>query len=87
MIKQILRRGQLTIPSVILKRFNLKEKDYLEVTASEDSIVLRPVTVTDYSHKEIEQFRKKLDRLPRGKKTIFSSFPESKKHLDSLKEK
>ena len=87
MLRQLVRRGQLTIPVNILKRFDLREKDYVDVVALEQGILLKPVSVSDYSSKEIEQLRRKLDQLPRGEKKIFSSISESKKHLDSLKEK
>lgn len=87
MIRQLLRRGQLTIPITVLKKFDLKEKDYVDVTVTPDGIFVKPVSISDYSHKEIEQLRKKLDRLPRGEKKIYSSVAASKAHLDSLKEK
>ena len=87
MLRQLLRRGQLTIPMVMLKKFSLKEKDYVEVTSLDEGILIKPVTINDYSHKELEQFRKKLDQLPRGNKRTFGSISESKAHLDSLKEK
>ena len=87
MLRQLLRRGQLTLPNVLLAKYGMKEKDYFEVVETEGGILLKPVSITDYSHHELERLRKTLDRLPRGSKKIFSSFSESKKHLDSLKEK
>ena len=87
MIRQLLRRGQLTIPVELLKSFDLHEKDFVEVRSSREGILITPVSITDYSHRDIEKLRKKLDQLPRGGKRVFHSVSASKKHLDSLKEK
>ena len=85
MIRQLLRRGQVTIPASILKAFGLREKDYVRVDKTSDGILIQPVSVSDYSPAEIEALRKRLDKLPRGTKKVFQSLSESKKHLDSLK--
>lgn len=86
-MRQLLRRGQITIPVKLLKQFGLQEKDYVKITLTEDGILVQPVSVSDYSPTEIEALRRKLDELPRGEKKIFRSFSESKDHLDSLKKK
>ena len=85
MLRQLLRRGQLTLPVEMLNKFGLKEKDYVQVTETSRGIFIQPVSVSDYSRAEIEALRRRLDELPRGKKRIFHSTSESKKHLDSLK--
>lgn len=85
MLRQLLRRGQLTIPVEMLKKFGLKEKDYVRIAKTSSGILIQPVSVSDYSPSEIEALRKKLDELPRGDKKTFRSVSESKKHLDSLK--
>lgn len=87
LLRQLLRRGQVTLPPEMLEQFNLKERDYVQVTPTDDGILIRPVSVSDYSPSEIETLRKKLDKLPRGSRKIFHSVSESKKHLDSLKSK
>ena len=87
MLRQLLRRGQLTIPVELLSHFGLKEKDYVQVSETEDGILVQPVSVSDYSPAEIEALRKKLDELPKGNKKIFNSVSASRKHLDSLKKR
>ena len=87
MLRQILRRGQITIPVVLLAKYGLKESDYLEVKETENGILLKPVSIQDYSSDEIEALRKKLDKMPRGHQKAFTSAFDSKKHLDALKEK
>ena len=87
MLRQLLRRGQVTIPAVLLKEFGLKEKDYVRITKSDGGILIRPVLISDYSPAELEALRKKLDRLPRGTKKIYNSASEAKRHLDDLKRK
>ena len=87
MLRQLLRRGQLTIPTEILKAFGLKEKDYVWINQTEQGILVQPVSISNYSPAEIEALRRKLDELPRGGKKTFHTFTESRKHLDSLKSK
>lgn len=87
MLRQLLRRGQVTIPVALLREFGLKEKDYVRITRSDGGILIRPVSISDYSQAELEGLRKKLDRLPRGTKKIYNSASEAKRRLDSLKRK
>ena len=87
MLLQLIRRGQLTVPVFLLKKFDLKEKDYVDVTDCKDGILIRPVSIMDYSQREIEQLRKKLDRLSRGEKKVLDSLTKVKHHLNSLKER
>ena len=87
MVRQLLRRGQVTLPASLLKELGLREKDYVQVVKTPEGILIQPVTVSDYSPAELEALRKKLDELPRGAKKIHGSFSQAKKHLDSLKGK
>jgi len=43
MLTEIRSRSQITIPSEIIKKLNLKQGDTLEVDVEGDQIVLRPV--------------------------------------------
>lgn len=43
MLTEIRSRSQITIPSEIIKKLNLKQGDTLEVTVEDDQIILRPV--------------------------------------------
>lgn len=85
MLRQLLRRGQITIPAPLLKAFGLREEDYVQITKGKEGILIQPVSISDYSPAEIEELRKKLDELPRGGKKIYRSVAEAKRHLDSLK--
>ena len=85
MLRQLLRRGQLTLPLAFLKEFGLKEKDYVQIVKEDRGIVIRPVSISDYSPVELEALRKKLDQLPRGEKKTFRTFSESKRRLNTLK--
>lgn len=42
---KILRSGQVTLPADLRKQFNLVEEDYLQAEATQDGILLKPVTV------------------------------------------
>lgn len=85
MLRQLLRRGQVTIPIEMLKAMGLQEKDYVQIEQTDRGILIHPVSVVDYSPAEIEALRGKLDELPRGQKRVFQSLQETRKHLDSLK--
>ena len=39
------RAAQITLPPELRKQFNLAEGDYLEITATKDGILLKPVSV------------------------------------------
>ena len=43
MLTEIRSRSQITIPSEIIKKLNLKQGDTLDVTVEDDQIILRPV--------------------------------------------
>ncbi|MGE4273407.1 MAG: AbrB/MazE/SpoVT family DNA-binding domain-containing protein [Desulfitobacterium sp.] len=43
MLTEIRSRSQITIPSQIIKKLNLKQGDTLEVDVDGDQIILRPV--------------------------------------------
>ncbi|NLI90817.1 MAG: AbrB/MazE/SpoVT family DNA-binding domain-containing protein [Peptococcaceae bacterium] len=43
MLTEIRSRSQITIPSEIIKKLNLKQGDTLEVDVEGDQIILRPV--------------------------------------------
>jgi len=45
MLTEIRSRSQITIPSEIIKKLNLKRGDTLEVIVEGDQIILRPVMV------------------------------------------
>jgi AbrB family looped-hinge helix DNA binding protein len=45
MLTEIRSRSQITIPSEIIKKLNLKQGDTLDVTVEDDQIILRPVVV------------------------------------------
>jgi antitoxin MazE len=45
MLTEIRSRSQITIPSEIIKKLNLKRGDTLEIIVEGDQIILRPVMV------------------------------------------
>ncbi len=44
---RMLRTGQITLPAELRRRFKLGAGDYLEAAATEEGILLKPVTVVD----------------------------------------
>lgn len=49
MVTRLRERAQITLPSDIVKRLNLKTGDNLEVELSGDKIIIKPVLVIDRS--------------------------------------
>ncbi|MDD3628820.1 MAG: AbrB/MazE/SpoVT family DNA-binding domain-containing protein [Actinomycetota bacterium] len=49
MVTKLRERAQITLPSEIVKKLNLKTGDNLEITLEEDRIVIKPVLVIDRS--------------------------------------
>ncbi len=44
---RLLRTGQITLPAELRRRFKLDAGDYLEAAATEEGILLKPVSVVD----------------------------------------
>ncbi len=44
---KLMQSGQVTLPAELRKRFKLSSGDYLEAAATDEGILLRPVTVVD----------------------------------------
>jgi AbrB family looped-hinge helix DNA binding protein len=44
---RLLRTGQVTLPAELRRRFKLGAGDYLEAAATDEGILLRPVSVVD----------------------------------------
>ena len=49
LVTKLRERAQITLPSDIVKRLNLKTGDNLEVELSGDKIIIKPVLVIDRS--------------------------------------
>jgi antitoxin MazE len=49
MVTQLRERSQVTLPSEIVKKLNLKAGDSLEITLEDDRIVIKPVLIIDRS--------------------------------------
>jgi AbrB family looped-hinge helix DNA binding protein len=48
-IIKVLRTGQVTLPAELRRRYQLEEGVYLEATAVEGGILLRPIVIVDRS--------------------------------------
>lgn len=59
---KVKRFAQITLPSVLRKRFNLIEGDYLEAEAVKDGILLKPVAVVE-KNKAWQQVFKSMDSV------------------------
>lgn len=49
MVTKLRERSQVTLPSEIVKKLNLKAGDNLEITLENDKIVIKPVLIIDRS--------------------------------------
>jgi len=54
---KVKRHCQITLPSLIRKKFNIGEGDYLEIKQEGGTIVLKPVKVVDVEESSLKTTR------------------------------
>ena len=84
MLRKITRSGQISIPKKILNYFDLKEGDYVDVESSESSILIKPVTVNDFSSQDYEKLAAKLTEVEKEKGLTFPDSDSAREHLKKM---
>jgi AbrB family looped-hinge helix DNA binding protein len=84
MLRKITRSGQISIPKKILNYFDLKEGDYVDVESSESSILIKPVTVNDFSSQDYEKLAAKLTEVEKEKGLTFPDSDSARDHLKKM---
>lgn len=74
-------KGQIVIPSALRRQFEIGEGTRALVTATEDGILLKPITVATIRHA-----RGILERKP-GQKTLAAEWAEHKREERKLEER
>jgi len=54
---KVKRHCQITLPSLIRKKFNIGEGDYLEIEERDGTMVLKPVKVVDVKESSLKTSR------------------------------
>ena len=84
MLRKITRAAQVSIPKKILDQFQLKEGDYVDIECGPSGIVIKPVTVDEFSARDYEKFASKLAELEREKGLSFPDSDSARKHLKKM---
>lgn len=84
MLRKITRSGQVSVPKKALAQFSLREGDYVDIDWTSSAIVMKPVTVSEFSDKDREKFAAKLAELEKDKGAAFHDSASARKHLKGL---
>jgi AbrB family looped-hinge helix DNA binding protein len=84
MLRKITRAGQVSVPKKALAQFALKEGDYVDIECTPSAIVLKPVTLSEFSERDRDLFAAKLAELEKEKGAIFGDSSSARKHLKKL---
>lgn len=84
MLRKITRSGQVSIPKKVLNEFHLVEGDYVDIEANEAAILIKPVTVDEFSSRDYEKFAAKLAKLEKQKGTHLPDSDSARKHLKKM---
>ena len=84
MLRKITRNGQVSIPKKVLNHFHLEEGDYVDVETNESSILIKPVTVDEFSSRDYEKLAAKLAEVEKEKGSRFSNTASARKHLKKM---
>ncbi|HDQ04196.1 MAG TPA: AbrB/MazE/SpoVT family DNA-binding domain-containing protein [Deltaproteobacteria bacterium] len=88
MITQLRRRSQVTLPSDVVKKMDLREGDNLEIAVENDTIIIKPVVVIDRAQAwfwsaKWQDLEKEADRdIRKGKTQKAKSVQELLQKLD-----
>lgn len=89
MVTKIRERSQITLPSEILKKLNLKPGDSVDIDIEGDKIIIKPVLVIDRSQawfwsKEWQEMEREADEdIKNGRVFKADSYEELIKKLNS----
>jgi AbrB family looped-hinge helix DNA binding protein len=84
MLRKITRAGQVSVPKKALAQFALREGDYVDVDCTPSAIVLKPVTLSEFSERDRELFAAKLAEVEKEKGTVLADSSSARKHLKKL---
>jgi len=84
MLRKITRAGQVSVPRKVLAQFTLKEGDYVDIDCTPLAIVLKPVTLSEFSERDSDLFAAKLAKLEKEKGTVLSDSSSARRHLKKL---
>jgi AbrB family looped-hinge helix DNA binding protein len=74
MLRKITRAGQVSVPKKALAQFDLKEGDYVDIDCTPSAIVIKPVTVSEFSDRDLERFAAKLAEIEEESGEAMPSF-------------
>lgn len=86
MLRKITRAGQVSVPKKALAQFALKQGDYVDIDCTPSAIVLKPVTLSEFSERDRNLFAAKLAKLEKEKGTAFPDSASARRHLKKLME-
>jgi AbrB family looped-hinge helix DNA binding protein len=84
MLRKLTRAGQVSVPRKVLEQFALKEGDYVDIDFTPSAIVIKPVTLSEFSNRDYDTFAAKLAELEKEKGAVFPDSACARSHLKKL---
>ena len=84
MLRKITKNGQLSIPKNFLNHFHLQAGDYVDIECGESAIVIKPVTIEEFSREDYEKLAAKLAQIEEEKGRTFPDSESAREHLKKM---
>lgn len=84
MLRKITRNGQISIPRSILTNFHLQNGDYVDIECNDSAIILKPVTINEFSRDDYRKLAAKLARVEKEKGLRFPDSDSARAHLKKM---
>jgi len=83
-LRKITRNGQLSIPKTFLNHFRLQAGDYVDIECGESAILIKPVTIEEFSPEDYEKLAAKLAQVEDEKGRTFPDSESAREHLKKM---
>jgi AbrB family looped-hinge helix DNA binding protein len=83
-LRKITRNGQLSIPKTFLNRFHLQAGDYVDIECGDSAILIKPVTIEEFSPEDYEKLAAKLAQVEKEKGRTFPHSEPAREHLKKM---
>ena len=83
-LRKITRNGQLSIPKTFLSHFHLQAGDYVDIECGESAILIKPVTIEEFSPEDYEKLAAKLAQVEDEKGLTFPDSESAREHLKKM---
>lgn len=84
MLRRITRNKQVTIPKELMERLHLHVGDYVIIDFENNSILIKPVVIEEFSTNDYKKLALKLNQLKTEPGTTCKDSTATRKHLKHM---